>query len=211
MNENDLNDEQEDVLTEAEELKLLKERAKLMGLAFSNNISIETLKAKIEEKMNGGKTEDDKSADAKAPQANPLAGQSTAPVKTKSLRQHLRDEEMKLIRVRITNMDPKKADLRGEVLCVANEYLGNVKKFIPYGEATDNGYHIEHCLYKTLRDREYLQIREVKGDKSNGNTPRIEKRWVREFAIEVLPPLTAKELEELKIAQLAAGSLEAQK
>jgi hypothetical protein len=210
MNDFNENDEQ-DVLTEADELKLLKERAALMGIKFSNNISIDTLKAKIDEKMNGGKTDEAPAAVATPLEANPLIGQNAAPAKVKSLRQHLRDEEMKLLRVRITNMDPKKADLRGEVLCVANEYLGNVKKFIPYGEATDNGYHIENCLYKTLRDREYLQVREVKGDKSNGNTPRIEKRWVREFAIEILPPLTAKELQELKVAQLAAGSLEAQK
>jgi hypothetical protein len=203
---------QDDQLTEADELKLLKERATLMGIKFSNNISVATLKEKIEERMSGTTK-----SEAPEPQvkANPLAGEETPadgqPVKRKSLRRYLHDEEMKLLRVRITCMDPKKADLHGEVLCVSNEYLGNVKKFIPYGEATEGGFHIENCLYKTLRDREFLQVRTLKGDKSNGMTPRIETKWVREFAIEVLPPLTPQELADLKVAQIAAGSLDAAK
>ncbi|WP_244832398.1 hypothetical protein [Caballeronia sp. TF1N1] len=207
---NQLDEEHDEQLTEADELKLLKERATLMGIKFSNNISVDTLKQKIEEKMSGTAPKEEPTE-----KANALTGATLVedgkPVKTKSLRRWLYEEEMKLIRVRITCMDPKKADLHGELLCVSNEYLGNVKRFIPYGEATENGFHIENCLYKTLRDREYIQVREMKGDKSNGMTPRIEKRWVREFAIEVLPPLTAQELHDLKVAQIAAGSIEAAK
>lgn len=202
--------EQENQLTEADELKLLKERATLMGIKFSNNISVATLKEKIEEKMTGGKKDETPATDSEL-KANPLDGDTEAPVKRKSLRKHLFEREMKLVRVRITNMDPKKADLHGEVLCVANEYLGNVKKFIPYGEATEGGFHLEHCLYQTLKDREFLQVRTLKGDKTNGMTPRIETKWVREFAIEVLPMLTERELNELKVAQIAAGSVDAQK
>ncbi|MDR5839318.1 hypothetical protein [Caballeronia sp. LZ034LL] len=187
------------------ELQLLKDRAKLMGIPFSNNISIETLKAKIDEKMSGKQE-----PEVQAAQANPLAGEMASedgkPVKRKTLRQHLYDENMKLVRVRIQCLDPKKANLPGEVLTVANEYIGNVKKFIPYGEATDGGYHIPMILYKTLEARRFLNIRTVR-DKRTGATRPVTS-WNKEFAIEVLPPLTAKELHQLATAQIAAGSVD---
>jgi hypothetical protein len=185
------------------EKQLLLDRAKLMGIAVSNNSSVETLKAKIAEKM--GETTEEAAPSTDVHPANPLIGQNT-PVKKKTLRQHLHDEEMKLIRVRIQCLDPKKANLPGELLTVANEYLGNVKKFIPYGEATDGGYHIPNILYKTLEARRFLNIRTLK-DKRTGAT-RVESTWAKEFAIEVLPPLTQEELNRLKTAQLAAGSIE---
>jgi len=184
------------------ELQMLKETAKLMGISFSNNISVETLRAKIEEKRSGVEEEQP----AKAPVANPLIGETEVPVKAKSLRKHLHDEYMKLVRVRIQNLDPKKANLPGEVFCVANEYIGNVKKYIPYGEATDDGYHIPYVLYQNLEARRFLNIRVVK-DKKTGTTRPVTS-WNKEFAIEVLPPLTPDELKQLATAQLAAGSIE---
>jgi hypothetical protein len=187
------------------ELQMLKERASLMGIVFSNNISVETLKKKIDEKMNA--TQEDKApAAGEDVKSNPLASDSR-PVKRKTLRQHLHDENMKLVRVRIQCLDPKKANLPGELLCVANEHLGNIKKFIPYGEATDGGYHLPMILYKTLEARRFLNIRTVK-DKRTGVTTPVTS-WNKEFAIEVLPQLTDKEIHQLATAQIAAGSVEA--
>jgi hypothetical protein len=186
------------------ELQMLKERAKLMGIVFSNNISVETLKLKIAEKMDGPSDDKAPAADETLP-ANPLAG-DTAPGKRKTLRQHLHDENMKLVRVRIQCLDPKKANLPGELLCVANEYLGNIKKFIPYGEATDGGYHIPMILFKTLEARRFLNIRTIKDKRTGATTPVTS--WNKEFAIEVLPQLTEKELSQLATAQIAAGSVE---
>jgi hypothetical protein len=186
------------------ELQLLKERAKLMGIVFSNNISVDTLKAKIAEKM--GESDDPAPIPANEVQkANPLAGQDK-PVKRKSLRQHLHDENMRLVRVRIQCLDPKKANLPGELLTVANEHLGNVRKFVPYGEATEGGYHLPYILYKTLDARKFLNIRTVK-DKKTGVTRPVTS-WNKEFAIDVLPPLTEAELKQLATAQMAAGSIE---
>ena len=184
-----------------DELSVLKQRATMMGIQFSNNIGLETLRKKIEDKMEGRAE-----ADA-APQINPLAGETTAqPVKRKTLRQKLYDEQMKLVRIRVTNLDPKKKDLPGEILTVANEYLGTVRKFIPFGEVTDDGYHIPYCLYKMLDARKFLNIRTFK-DRRTG-TVRVESGYVKEFALEVLDPLTPAELAKLANAQKAAGSVE---
>lgn len=189
------------------ELQMLKARADMMGITYSNNISAETLKKKIADKMEGNSDEVAPAADAETFAPNPLAGDTgSAPVKRKSLRQHLHDEQMKLVRVRITNLDPKKKDLHGEIFTVANEHLGTVRKFIPYGEATDDGYHIPYIIYKQLQERKFLNIRTVK-DRKTGNN-RVESAWVREFALEMLDPLTEKDLQDLKTAQMAAGSVE---
>lgn len=185
-----------------DELAMLKQRAKMMGITFSNNIGLDSLRQKIEAKMAGHVDPED------APVANPLVDPA-APVnksgKTPTLRQHLINEEMKLIRLRITNLDPKKKGMPGDFFTVANEYLGTITKYVPFGEATDEGYHVPHCIYKMLKAKKFLDIRTYK-DKSNGNAIKVEQRWAAEFALEVLPPLTEEELKQLAVAQTAAGN-----
>lgn len=191
--------------TAVDELALLKERAKQMGIPFSNNISLETLRKRIADKMEG-KDE---------PEVNPLSGDveiaaiTTAPKKLDAkqnalaLRKMMQRDQMKLVRVRITNMDPKKKDLPGEIWTVSNEYLGNVRKMIPYGEQTDEGFHIPYCLFRLLQSKRFLHIRTVK-DRVTG-VERQEKQWVKEFSLDVLPDLTKEELARLAAAQAAAG------
>ena len=191
--------------TAVDELALLKERAKQMGIPFSNNISLETLRKRISDKMEG----------KDVPEVNPLTGDAeiaaitSAPVKLDAkqnalaLRKMMQREQMKLVRVRITNMDPKKKDLPGEIWTVSNEYLGNVRKMIPYGEQTDEGFHIPYCLFRLLQSKRFLHIRTVK-DRVTG-VERQEKQWVKEFSLDVLPDLTKEELARLAAAQAAAG------
>lgn len=184
-------------VTEQDERQALMARARIMGIEFSNNIGTDTLRERINAKMEGT------TAPTEEAQPNPLAG-SAAPVKKRTLRQIQHDEQMKLVRLRIQNLDPKKKDLPGEIFTVANEYLGTVKKFVPYGEVTEEGYHVPYCIYRMLDSRKFLNIRTVK-DRRTG-IERVESTWAKEFALEVLPQLTATEIAELANAQKAAGS-----
>ena len=196
------------------ELDLLKRRADMMKIGYSNNIGVDALKAKIAAAMEGPKPTSDNSQQAEARQAeqaqngngdvNALTGTPTKPTKKLSLRQHLINEKMKLVRVRITNLDPKKKDLPGEIITVANEYLGTVRKFVPFGEVTDNGYHIPQCLYDVLKERTFVNIKVRKGSKGEEI---VEHQNAREFSLEVLPPLSADELAKLAASQSAAGGL----
>jgi hypothetical protein len=185
-----------------DELTLLKDRARLMGIKFSNNIGIDSLREKIVAKQAGEEMPAESTT-----KVNPLtnvAPVEDAPAKRLSLRQHMVQEQMKLVRLRIQNLDPKKKDLPGEVLCVANEYLGTVKKYIPFGEASDQGYHVPFCIYTELEARRFQNVRTYT-DKATGQI-RIESSWAREFALEILPPLTKNELLQLAAAQAAAGN-----
>lgn len=192
-----------DDLDQVDELSLLKMQAKTLGIVYSNNIGVDTLRAKIKAKL------EDTAEIVEAGSNTPADEAATSkPVKRKTLRQHLQDEQMKLIRVRIMNLDPKKKNLHGEIFTVANEYIGTVKKFVPYGEVTDNGYHLPMILYKELDDRKFLNVRTIKG--RNGDTTRVETNWVKEFAFEVLPPLTQSDLDKLATQQAAAGVFSAE-
>lgn len=202
-------DASQDQTPQPTELDMLKQRAKLMGITFSNNIGLDALKAKIEEHKAAAMAKSQ--APASASTEMTMATEQTEPAaqnpkaKKISLRAQLQKEKMKLVRLRITNLDPKKKDLPGEILTVANEYLGTVRKFVPFGEQTDNGYHVPYCLYEMMRDRKFLSIKTRKGPK--GQTI-VEQQMAREFALEVLPPLTEAELARLSTAQQAAGGIE---
>ncbi|WAQ79284.1 hypothetical protein E20_68 [Escherichia phage E20] len=180
------------------ELEVLKQRATLMNIKFSNNISVEKLREKIE----AAQAKDE--PEVKETAVNPLGEKQEAGVKKMTLGQKIRAEQTRLIRVRIQNLDPKKKDLPGEIITVANEYMGTVRKFVPFGEVTDNGYHIPYCIYEFLKERKFINITTRKG--KNG-LPDIRATEAREFSIEVLPPLTEAELAQLAQAQIAAGSL----
>lgn len=188
-----------------DELTLLKERAKVMGIPFSNNISLETLRKRVADKMEGK----DEAPEVNALTGDPEIAQAMAvkPLNQKdnavALRKLMYAKQMRQVRVRITNMDPKKKDLPGEIWTVANEYLGTVRKFVPYGEQTDDGFHIPYCLYRLLDSKRFLHIRDVK-DRTTGIV-RQDKVWAKEFSLDVLPTLTQAELDRLAAAQAAAG------
>ena len=182
---------------QVDEMTILKQRATMMGIKFSNTIGLEALRKKVADAQEG-------ITEQEQPEVNPLATTSTVQEDKLSMAQRIRLENTRLVRVRIQNLDPKKKDLPGEILTVANDYMGTVRKYVPYGEATDNGYHIPYCLYKLLKNRKFLHVSVKKG--RNGKE-RVEQQWVREFAIEILPQLTEEELKQLGQAQLAAGSL----
>ena len=182
------------------ELEVLKQRATLMNIKFSNNISVEKLREKIEAAQSAT---DEEEPVVEVATTNPLS-QEAPVVKTMTLGQKIRQEQLRLVRVRIQNLDPKKKDLPGEIITVANEYMGTVRKYVPFGEATDNGYHIPYCIYEFLKNRKFVNITTKKG--KNGQL-QVSHADVREFSIEVLPQLTQEELNRLGQAQIAAGSL----
>lgn len=200
-------------LDQIDEKASLKQIADQMGITYSNNITVEKLKEKIQEKRDAinnatpANTSSQVDGGASGTQVNPLASPNAEelPEKPLTLRQYLQQEQMKLVRCRITCMDPKKADLTGEIFTVANEFLGTVRKFVPFGEITDNGYHIPYCIYQMMLGREFLQIRTVK---KSGGRQETKTAYVREFSIDVLPDLTKAELTALGNMQASRGDVD---
>src|SRR4249919_1879305 len=114
-------------------LQMLKKRADLMGITYSNNIGEDALKAKIDAKLSGAQAVSIQEAN-QALDSNPdNSGALGASEEHLTPNQRLYRDQMALVRCRITNLDPKKRDLPGEIFAVANRVLGTVRKFIPYG------------------------------------------------------------------------------
>lgn len=213
--EEELNQEQPNEAedTASDELTLLKQRATLMDIKFSNNIKAETLREKIaaklgEDQESESEDDEDEDEDGDEPEAEEAVVAPVAPKKSKmqTLREEQLATQLKLVRCRIANLDPKKKDLPGEIFTIANEYIGTVRKYVPYGEATDDGYHIPFCIYTDLEARRFQNIRTTR-DRRTGQT-KTETTWQKEFAIEILPQLTEMELAQLAQAQQAAGSVD---
>lgn len=203
-----MNDDQSNSVTETTEeqkqekhLAVLKDRARTMGIVFSNNIGLDALRQKIKDKTEGTKTET-VATDAVVEEINPLVGKKQ---KKKSLRSEVIAEQTKLVRIRVQCLDPKKKDYPGEIFTVANGIMGTIRKFVPFGEQTDDGYHVPFCIYNMMKKRKFLNITTRKVNGSDHKVG-VQYGWVREFAIEVLPQLTADELRKLATAQVSAGT-----
>ena len=165
------------------ELDILKQQADTLGIKYSPNIGVETLKNKI-------------SAVIEAP-----AEEKTKTQKVDA-RQELWNDAMRLVRLEIHNVNPAKSSLKGEFYTVANKIIGKVTKFVPYGDA-GKSYHVPNCIYQLLEEKKYLAFRD---DSSAPNGKKTE--LIPEFNNKVLPPLTQEELVELKKAQLAGNHID---
>lgn len=107
-----------------------------------------------------------------------------------------RKEAHRLIRVRITCMNPVKKELQGELFTVSND-LFTIKRMIPFH---GNPTHIETAFLDMLRERKFQSFREVRRS-SLSEAPMQEGYLVPEFAIEIMNHMTPEEMTNLSIEQ----------
>ena len=176
----------------AAELENLKVRADKLGVKFHPSISADKLREKIKAAQAEGEGEI-----PEKPQAKQATGTDEESPGAKKVR--LKREGLKLVRVRITCMNPTKKEWEGEIFTVSNNSVGTVKRYVPYN--LEDGWHVEQILLNQLRERQ-CQIFVTEKD-SRGNKIRKGK-LIREFAIEVLDPLTEEELHDLAQRQAMA-------
>lgn len=182
------------------EREALEIRAKQLGLSFHPNISDDKLKERVNAKLSegdtntGAKDESDEKQEETAEAQK--AGEAQASKQSERLR--LKKEATKLHRVRITCMDPNKREWDGEVFCAGNSVVGSVKRMVPF----DVEWHVEDILLKQIRQKKCQIFQTVTNDR--GQKTRRGK-LINAFSVEILPPLTEKELQQLKQRQLMAN------
>lgn len=144
-----------------------------------------------------------------AKEAAPVSSQLPVvakPLSVNDQRDVARQEALKQVRINVTCMNPAKTEYDGEIITVGNGLIGTVSKYVPFG--TVDGWHVPNIIYLMLKERQFQMFSAKKGLKPGQPSTRVTK-LVREFAIEVLDPLTTQELAELKQRQLMAkGSQE---
>lgn len=105
----------------------------------------------------------------------------------------------RLVRCRVTCMNPAKRAWEGEIISVGSAKHGTFKKYIPFD---GREWHIPKVIYDELLDRKCTVW--SNGKDSRGRTIR-KGRLVPEFSVQVLEPLTRQELDDLKKQQALAN------
>ena len=126
---------------------------------------------------------------------------TTAPVEQDLSRQ--RREASRLVRIRVTCMNPVKNEWPGEIFTTGNDVVGTFKKYVPFN--ADEGWHVPHIIYEMIRDRQCQVFTTTKT--KNGIGVR-QGKLIKEFAVEVLPDLTEAELAELAQRQAMAKAVD---
>lgn len=190
-----IEDTQEDEVVVQDELDALKARANLLGVKFHPSISLEKLREKVNAAVtsDGAATSEEEAKDPAEPKQETIGEK----------RKRLKTEALKLVRIRLTCLNPAKKEWEGEIITVGNSLIGSVKKFVPFN--ADDGWHVPHVIYQQLKERQ-CQIFYTATD-ARGNKVRKGK-LIKEFAIEVLPPLTKEELGELARRQAMAKAID---
>jgi len=191
------------------ELDLLKERAEVMGISFHPNIGIEKLKAKIEERQSPPEiaepqpyAEEEAATITQAAAANDLDVFTPGVKETaQQIQNKLKKDALRLVRVRVTCMNPIKSNMPGDIFNVGNAVTGGIRKYVPFnGEP----WHVPNIILQHMKDKKYTAYYEVPVP---GKRHKAKKtRQVPEFAIEVLPPLTSQEMKDLRQRQAMAAS-----
>ena len=166
-----------------DELATLKARADMLGITYHPSIGVEKLKEKISAVTSNQPREPET-----------VVGDVKNDPKADALR---------LIRIRLQCMNPAKKEWEGEIISVGNSVVGTVKKYIPFN--ADEGWHVPKMLFDYLNEKQCQVFVTVKD--SRGNNIRKGK-LIKEFAIDVLPPLTPAELQEMARRQALGRSVD---
>ena len=194
-NDNDqTSNENQDNLPVVDELTALKARADLLAIKYHPSIGLETLRDKVNAAVNA-KPEDK----TPAPREEAVAATETE----SQIRTRKRREATELVRIRVTCMNPAKKEWEGEIFTCGNALVGTFKKYVPFN--IDEGWHVPRIIYNQIVARQ-CQVFTSSRD-SRGNQIR-QGKMIKEFAVEVLPNLSAEELHELAQRQAMSKSID---
>ena len=164
------------------ELDRIKDIAKMMNINHSPNIGLEALKSKIRDSIEKNSFETEPSKNAYTDK---------------------RTEAKRLIRCRVTCMNPLKSGWEGDIFSAGSTKLGSEKKFIPFNSI--EGVHIPKILLDVLLEKK-IQLFVSSADRNGLSS--VRSKEINEYAIEILPNLTRAELIELARKQSMSRSLE---
>jgi len=185
-----MSNDTDEILTQ-DELTTLKARADMLGVSYHPSIGVEKLREKVNAAVTGV-----------APEAAPVATKPEAETENQR-RTRLKRDALELVRIRVMCMNPAKAEWEGEIFTVGNSAVGSVTKFVPFN--ADDGWHVPRILYTQLVERQcqvFTTVTDTRGNKVRKG------KLIKEFAIEVLPPLTPEELRDLAQRQAIAKAID---
>ena len=164
----------EEEVAVVDSFQLLKDKADLLGVKYSPNISETTLAKRVKEALEEGyKSQEAKELDEAA------NTERLAAIK----------EANRLVRCIVTPTNPVKSNLPGVIMAVSNNIVGSFRKFIQF----NTEYHVPYIIFKALKDKKemYHYTTKVDGKEVTRN------KLMPQYNITELPPLTQEELTAL--------------
>ena len=117
-------------------------------------------------------------------------------------RKVIRLKALKLVRVRITNLDPSDAALESGLFTVVNKYIGKASRVVPY----DVDWHVEQILLNQIKNQQFALRKERKGGQIG--VKQYDTKLVKKFSIEYLDDLTPAEKDALARSQEARQAID---
>ena len=214
----------------ATSIEPLRKLAKDLNVPFSGNTGLETLRNKLSDHLNtflmtnpsnpaefdepdlSGYSKDleeiqvNKPVRVQKPKIDLLTVDPSTIEDLSLRREAIRAQALRLVRVKIQNLDPNDAAVTGAIISLQNKYTGKVSKLIPFGSETENGYHIPWMMYEHLKQWKFPLRKEIRGGRFGVKT--YKTVMTNKFNVEILPPLSMTELTELKNLQRASQSID---
>jgi hypothetical protein len=201
MSEEDTYPEDDEMLPIESELDSLKQRATQMGVPFSPNIGVDTLRERVAAAVKGEEAPKEASAVFQEPiPATPVTDLPVPFVQETDAqrRMRLKREANTLVRVRVACMNPNRRDHDGEIFTAGNGVVGTFRRMVPFNV----DWHVPGIILNMIEDRQCQVFSTVTGPK--GQKSRIGK-LVKEFSVDRLDPLTTAELKDLAQRQAMAS------
>lgn len=186
--------EETQVTPEQEELMLLKDRADRMGIQYHPSIGLDKLRAKVKSALDLDEE----------PSTTTVVGNIDMSQYIETLGQkkaRLKKEAEKLVRVRVTCMNPSKANMQCDTFTAGNSYIGTISRVIPFNA---DAWHVPQILVDMLIEKKFTHhyvIKDAKGNNVN------KTKLMKEYSVVTLPNLTSEEIEELKREQALTNRL----
>lgn len=174
------------------ELAAQKQLADDLGLKYHPTIGLDKLKEKIAEFVANGASEEE---------------ESEAPAKARRTPAEIKADALKLVRFRMTCMNPAKKEYDGEYFMTGNKILGTIKKYVPYNV----DWHAPQIIVNMIKESQCQIFVSKKHRMPSGiMVDKKEGKLIKEYALEILPPLTDEERQALAQRQaMARGTAEA--
>jgi hypothetical protein len=171
-----------------DELSALKQRADQMGIKYHPNIGVESLRERLAAVL----------ADEAPAEEPPAPSGIPTPLSKAEQRVAAKKQATKLVRCRIACMNPSKREWEGEIFTAGNSLVGTFRKFVPF----DKEFHVPHIILNMIKARQCQVFNTVRDSRDN----QVRKgKLIKEFSVEVLPPLTEAEIKEIAQRQLMAA------
>jgi len=172
------------------ELNVLKARAKVMGIDFHPSIGEKKLQAKIAEKLSDSPKEVEPVKVSNATEFVP----ETQHERNK----RIRDKANTLVRIQVTNMNPRMGELEGQYYSAGNTLVGQITKYVQFNVP----WHVPFMVLEAMKERKCQVFYNER--KKNGDTVRKGK-LIPELSIQELPYLSPREMKDLAQRQAMAN------